>query len=343
MTTTPDAVGAVLCAGFGTRLSPLTETLPKPLIPFLNTPLVTYGLDHLASAGIKRVGVNLHHLPDAIPPVVDRLAVTMGLDVVYAREWEILGTAGGIRGIWHALGEPDATLVVLNGDSVMDIDLGDCLKKHRAKGRRASLVVRVKDESQPGKVWVDEESLELRGLRDMRHPEATGDLREFDYTGVGLYEPSLLREIPVEKGCVVGDVLGPLMESGEGFGAVIHEGFWAALDNPTLYFQTTRQVLDDPELFAQVPLPAPLDEGLFVFNQDGIHDKAKLAGPLLTGAHVSIERGARVGPYAVLDGVEVSEGARVKDAILYGMGRVEGEWERCIAVAGKVLPIPEDA
>src|SRR5690554_974892 len=94
-----DVIGGVLCAGLGTRLRPLTDVLPKPLIPFLNTPLVAYALNHLAAAGITRVGLNLHHLPDTIPFLVDRLALQFGQVPTYVREWEILGTAGGVRGI----------------------------------------------------------------------------------------------------------------------------------------------------------------------------------------------------------------------------------------------------
>ena len=89
--------GAVLCAGYGTRMAPITDILPKPLIPFLNTPTITYSINHLARAGVTRVCCNLHHLADSIPPVVDRLGAAMGVEMVYAREWEILGTAGGVE------------------------------------------------------------------------------------------------------------------------------------------------------------------------------------------------------------------------------------------------------
>ena len=116
-------LGGILCAGYGTRLSPLTDTIPKPLLPFLNTPIVAYAMERLASAGVDRFAVNLHHLADSIPPVVDKLAGQFQMKPVYAREWEILGSGGGLRGLWSALGEPsECTLVVLNGDSVMDAE-----------------------------------------------------------------------------------------------------------------------------------------------------------------------------------------------------------------------------
>jgi mannose-1-phosphate guanylyltransferase len=348
MTETKEIVGAVLCAGFGTRLRPLTDVLPKPLLPFLNTPIVTYALDHLAQAQISDVAINLHHLADTIPPVVDRIGAQFGLEPVYSREWDILGTAGGIRGMWQALGEPDATMVVLNGDSIMNIDLERHLEAHRQSGARATIVVRPKADAQPGRVWLDGAG-RLCGLRDMRHPSVGGegsgdetnesDLVEHDFTGVHIVEPELIEEIPLKKGCMVGDVYGPLMQEGEAFNASVHDGFWAALDNPKLFVDTTCEVLENPALFEQAPLPEPLSEGLFIYKPDDVDDDAKCAKPVLMGLGTTVEKDAKIGPNAVIDGVDVAEGSVVRNAVVYGMGEVDGEWRDCIAVAGKVAKI----
>ena len=329
--------GAVLCAGFGSRLRPLTEAIPKPLLPFLNTPIVTYALSHLAQAGVGRVVLNLHHLADAIPPVVDRLATSFGLSPVYAREWEILGTAGGIRGMWQALGEPEGTLVVLNGDSVMDLDLTEHLARHRASGDDVTLVVRPKADDQPGRVWLDGER--LAGIREYRHPQVGARLVEHDFTGVHIVETSVLADLPSGFGDIVDELYGPLLQRGGAIGVSLHEGFWAALDNPRLFLETTARVLADPSAFAQSPLPEPLSQGLYVFRQQGISDRAQFRAPVFTGMHVEIGAGAHVGPHVVLDGVEVAPNAVVENAVLYGMGRIEGEWRDCIAVAGRVAQL----
>jgi|SRR5690554_440888 len=328
-------VGAVLCAGFGTRLRPLTETIPKPLLPFLNTPIITYALEHLARGGVERVALNLHHLADSIPPVVDLIAEQFGLRPVYSREWAILGTAGGVRGMWQALGEPDATLVVLNGDSILNLDLAAHLKAHRKSGRRATLVVRPRADDQPGRVWLDAEQ-NLRGLRDMRHPEAGDELREYDFTGVHLIEPELLAEIPTQMGCMVGDIYGPLMQAGEQFNVSVMEGFWAALDTPELFLETTRRVLEEPWIFEQAPLPDPETKGQFIYNRDQIDAKAHCTSPVLLGLYAHARAGAQIGPNAVIDGCELQPGASVQNAVLYGMGSIDGEWKDCVAVAGKV-------
>lgn len=332
-----EAVGGVLCAGYGSRMAPITDVIPKPLIPFLNTPFLAYTLDHLRAMGVQNIAINLHHLAELVPPVADPLCRVMGLTVRYAREWEILGTAGGARGIWQALGEPSKTLVLMNGDSIMNIDLARHFEAHKASGARATMVLRPREKDQPGKVWVKDG--QLLGLRDFRHPAAEDGMEEYDFTGVYFLEPELLAEIPLEKGCMVGDILGPRLSDGEAIHGSINHDFWAALDTPELYFSTTCRVLENREIFRQVPLPNPLGDGLFVFHEAGVDGKAKLAGPLLTGAHVKVSAGAYIGPHVVLDGVEVSTGAKVRNAVLYGMGAVEGEWENCLAIAGKVVTL----
>jgi len=330
-------VAGVLCAGFGTRMAPITKVLPKPLIPFLNTPLITYALNHIARAGISRVGVNLHHLADAIPPVVDRLGAAFGIEPVYAREWEILGTAGGIRGIYDALGAPDATLVVLNGDSVMNLDLASIVAQHKQSGALATMVVRPRDVAQPGRVFLDAAGA-LTGIREWRKRGAVPDahLIEHDFIGVHLIEPELLRTIPLEKGDILADAYIPAMESGGVVRAHVMDGFWAAIDNPTLYLDTQRRCLEDPELFHQAPLPEPLQEGVYVYLPDGIDDKAQLATPLFTGVNVDAAAGSRLGPNVVIDGAEIASGTVIRNAAVFGMGRIEGEWTDCLAIAGEV-------
>ncbi|AWV89853.1 nucleotidyltransferase family protein [Bradymonas sediminis] len=328
-------VGAVLCAGFGTRLRPLTEAIPKPLLPFLNTPIVTYALEHLSRAGVERVALNLHHLADSVPPVVDLIAKQFALLPVYSREWEILGTAGGVRGMWRALGEPDATMVVLNGDSIINMDLAKHLEAHRKSGRRATMIVRPRADDQPGKVWLDGEH-HLRGLRDMRHPDASEDLKEYDFTGVHILEPEFIAEIPFEMGCMVGDVYGPLMEAGEEINTSVMEGFWAALDTPELFLETTRRVLEEPGLFAQAPLPEGDSAGRFIYKPEQLDPKVECEGPVLLGLYAKAQAGAKIGGNSVIDGCELGANASVQNAVLYGMGPIEGEWKDCIAVAGKV-------
>ncbi len=333
--------GGVLCAGLGTRMAPLTHVLPKPLLPFLNTPLITYAMADLMRAGVSRVAMNLHHLADAIPPVVDRLAPLFQLSPVYAREWELMGTAGGARGLLRALGEPaGATLILTNGDSVMDVDLGAHADAHVASGRAITMLTRPKQPGQPGRVFVDAAG-QLQGIRHYRRPHAPPDsaLIEVEFTGVHFIQTDTLRALELECGDLIDELHGPMLLRDEAIGVATLDGFWAALDNPGLLIDAQRRVLSEPGLLALAPMPAPLAPGLFILNQPGVHDKAQLAGPVFLGQHVTIGAGAKIGPNVVLDGVEVAPGAVLKDCMLYGMGTIEGEWRDCLGVAGQVSAV----
>ena len=334
--------GAILCAGLGSRMLPFTEVLPKPLLPFLNTPLVTYALHHLASASIQRLGCNLCHLADTIPPVVDPLAALFGLSAVYAREWERLGTAGGVRGIFEALGEPkDALLVVLNGDSVMNLDLNDVLAHHRASGARATWVVRPRAPEQPGSVFLDQAQAQIARVRhhQARHePEARA--HEQDFVGVHVIETSLIAErLELKQGDIITELYGPMLEAGERINAYVTRDFWAALDTPELLMDATRRCLDDPGLFAQNPAAAIAQNGLAIAHDGRIDDAAQFRAPVFLGAEVAVAAHAKLGPYAVLDGVTLAAHTEVSHAVLYGMGPVEGTWRDCLAICGKVKAI----
>ena len=120
-------MGAILAAGYGTRLRPLTHHLPKPLVPVAGRPLLAYGLDALARLGIETVGINAFHLADAVAAGLAHRPEKLHV----VREETLQGTGGGIRGIARAL--PEGTLVVINGDALFDFDLAPLIERHRKR------------------------------------------------------------------------------------------------------------------------------------------------------------------------------------------------------------------
>jgi len=285
----------------------------------------------------------LHHLPEAIPPIADQLCQQYGLESTYAREWDILGTAGGIRGIWRALGEPDAPLVVTNGDSVMNIALENHLEAHREAGAAVSLVVRPRADDQPGKVWLDEKTGTLQRIRDFEAPAAppAEQLGEYDFTGLHILEPSVLSDVPLERGDIVDEVYGPMLEQGTSIRSSIQNDFWAALDNPELLMATTRRVLDEPELFDQAPLAGEVREDVYAADPEVLEGENEIEPPVFVGENVEVADDASVGPYAVLDGVSIGEEAEVEHAILYGSGDIERTRRNCVGVADRVAQIEQ--
>ena len=127
----------IMAGGRGTRLSPLTRRIPKPMVPLLDRPVMEYMVDLLHRSGIREVGVTLGHLPDAIRMYFgdgSRFLVRM----TYAIEKNALGTAGGVKNLQDFLNEP---FVVVSGDGVTDFDLREAMKVHKDNGALVTIVL----------------------------------------------------------------------------------------------------------------------------------------------------------------------------------------------------------
>src|SRR5260370_6795935 len=131
--------GMILCAGRGTRLRPLTDPGPKAATPFLGQRLLRYGVAALKRAGVSALGVNTHHLAEAMEAVASAECARAGLRLEVSREPTIQGTAGGIRGMRRFL--QDDHFLVLNGDVLFPIELKGLVQSHRQSGALATMVL----------------------------------------------------------------------------------------------------------------------------------------------------------------------------------------------------------
>ena len=129
----------ILAAGLGTRLRPLTNTIPKPLLPIAGTPLIVWNLLLLKRHGFHDVVINLHHLGPMIEQAFGN-GSRYGLRIIYSHEPVILGTGGGLKQAEpHFSGE---SVLVLNGDTLVELDLGALCAFHQQRDAVATLVLR---------------------------------------------------------------------------------------------------------------------------------------------------------------------------------------------------------
>ncbi len=190
-----DAVGGnlralVLAAGYGTRLAPVTDHLPKPLLPVGGEPLLDSIITRLLAAGIARVAVNSHHLGDMVGTHL--AAHPRAEQLVHFPETEILGTGGALdnaRGFLAA----DSRFLVYNGDVLCDVDLGELVAAHTASGALATLLL---------VDWPAVNSVTLGVDGAVRHIGGTGDRpaaiagdRQLTYAGIAVFERALLDDI----------------------------------------------------------------------------------------------------------------------------------------------------
>lgn len=262
--------GIILCAGLGTRLRPLTETVPKPAVPFMGRAIAAYALQALLDAGIDKLAINVHHLPDRMEQSLREAAETLGFlgDIgVYREHGEILGTAGGARAAASIL-PPAEHYVIYHGDVICGAKLETALQAHRAKGAKLTMIVakRPKD-CTLGRIGVDDagEIIQIRDWTRKDHLKAfetTPDLGQpYLFTGIHIVEAALLERIP-KRGyaCLVTDIYREMLAQGEAIHAHETDAYFADLGTPDEYHAAQALLSENPEKLRGVPkqIPRPL-------------------------------------------------------------------------------------
>jgi len=296
----------VLGAGLGTRLRPLTDQLPKPLIPVFHRPLIEFAFDHLIDAGVRSFVVNTHHLPGAYGRAFPE-ARHAGAPIRFRQESpERLETAGGIANVRDLLGNEG--FLVYNGDILTDLPLERLLSAHRAAGNLVTLALRSTGPALH--VALDRDS---GRIADIHNRLGSGRTDGCLFTGVYVCEPEFHDWLTPGRVESVIPVFLRMIQAGAPLGGVvIDEGRWWDLGSREAYLDAHR------ELHATGVGPA-------------LHPLARIAdGAVLRGLNV-IGPGAEVGAGAVLEdcllwpGARVEPGARLAGCIVRSGVTVTGE------------------
>ena len=179
----------IFAAGLGTRLRPLTDTLPKCLVPVNGRPMIDYPLMLLRHYGIPEIVVNVHHHAEKVEEHLGD-GSRFGVDIVYSREPVLLDTGGGLLGA-RAFLDKD-TFVIINSDVLIDLRLDEVLHFHREQEAAVTLVLRKDPLAEAyGAIWTDAEGR----IRKLLQHDAPGDgsdaLEQYMFTGVHVVEPRI--------------------------------------------------------------------------------------------------------------------------------------------------------
>jgi len=286
----------VLGAGIGERLRPLTEQLPKPLVPVFHRPLITYAFDHLILAGVSSLVVNTHHIPDAYARAFPD-QTHHGVPVRFRNESPVrLETAGGIANVRDLLGnEP---FLVYNGDILTDLPLEPLIHTHRENGNLVTLALRSHGPSLH--IAFDRES---GCVTDIRDKLGTGDEGKYLFTGIYACDPAIHDWItPGKVESVIPIFLNMIREGAKIGGVVIDEGSWWDLGSRTAYL-AAHAALNG--MYAPAIDPAAK-----------IEKGAVLRGINVVGAESVIESGAQLEDTIVWPGGRVVRGAVLKRCIV---------------------------
>lgn len=226
----------ILAAGFGTRLKPLTDVTPKPLLPVAGTPMIVWNLLLLKRHGVQEVVINLHHLGAKIRQALGDGA-QFGMKITYSHEPVILGTGGGIKQAEpYFKGEP---VLILNGDTLFELDLSALMTFHREQEAAATLVLRRDSEAARwGLVEVTEQAEVMRITGRGRAAAAAVDERMF--AGIHILHPRLLDFLPAGKESSIIDAYVQGIQRGERIMGYDFNGYWSDVGTPERYAQVER-------------------------------------------------------------------------------------------------------
>ena len=296
----------LLAAGYGRRFQPVTETVPKPLFPFLNVPLVRQHLALLARQGILEAGVNLHHLGEKIESELRDGAPDLP-KVRFFPEPEILGTAGALRNAAGWLSGGDFLLV--NTDTVIHPDVHGLAERHRSTGRAATLLV-VENRNPDRYTPLQAEGDRITGF-------GGAATRPLLYTGVCVMSPRLLPRIAPGERALVADLWEPVLrENLDEIGWLLHPGPFADLGRPSDFLRASLEALDRGG-----PFPAgggQFDEDRRVLSLVAGHDFEASRSVI---GEAAVGKGAHVSGSVVWKDVEIGAGARIRGCLAAG-GRV---------------------
>lgn len=222
----------VMAGGFGTRLRPFTETVPKPMLPVGGQPLMELTINHLRQAGIRKVNVTTHYLANVITDHFGDGA-DFGVRLNYVQEDTPLGTAGALS----LLEGGDDPLLIINGDIVTDLDYRAMLDFHRQHGAMLTVAIFPYEFQIPYGV-IDHQGADITGIREKP------SLRHFVNAGIYLVEPQVRTHIPTNTAFSMTDLIALLLERGDRVvGFPIHE-YWVDIGQHTDY-QRVQQDLEE--------------------------------------------------------------------------------------------------
>ncbi len=286
----------ILAAGFGTRLRPLTDELPKPLVPVGDRAAVAHIADRLAKAGIAEAVLNTHHLAEAFTP---RRIAALPLRLRVIHEPSILGTAGGVANAAPLLG--DGEVILWNGDILADVDIAALLEIHRAARAPATMVIAPRPHGE-GTVGVDPTGAIVRLRGELFGDEVSGG----DFLGIYAIGPALRARLPRE-GCLIGDGCLPALRAGQRIASFPVTTAWDDIGSIASYLRANRRWL------GRVGQGNHVGEGAVIAAGVTIEDSVIGAGAELRGH--GVVRGAVIWPGARAE-------APLEDAVVTTTGLV---------------------
>jgi mannose-1-phosphate guanylyltransferase len=316
----------ILVGGEGTRLRPLTSTVPKPVVPLVDRPFIAYMLEWLHAHGVDDVVMSCGFLATAVRNVLGD-GSQYGLRLRFIEEPEPRGTAGALK---YAADLLDERFLMLNGDVLTDIDLTAQVAQHEATGAHATLaLVAVDDPTAYGLVRCGEDHAVIEFVEK---PSADQIDTKLISAGAYVLERAVLDRIPPDRNVSIEREVWPQLV-GDGLYGFAADAYWLDIGTPERYLQATFDILEGNVATGVSELLGPN----YLSVGERVEAKGRIVPPALVDRGCTIGEGAHVGSLVVLgEGVSVGEGTAIERSVVLNGAEVGARCllRDCIVAAG---------
>jgi len=315
----------ILVGGFGTRLRPLTLTLPKPLVPFANKPMIMHQIENLAKAGVTDVVLAVNYRPEIMQATMKEFEEKLGVRITFSQESEPLGTAGPLALARNILAKDNEPFFVLNSDIICDFPFTEMAAFHKKHGGEGTiLVTKVEDPTKYGVIVCKPGASQIE--RFVEKP--TEFVSDRINAGIYMFNPKILDRIEPKPTSIEKEVFPFMAKDGE-LHAIDLKGYWMDVGQPKdyliglgLYLNSLSQ--KEPKTLAS----SEAIKGNVLIDPTAKIGKNCLIGPDVTiGAGVVVEDGVRISKAAILENAHIKSHAFLSNTII-GWRATVGNWTR---------------
>ncbi len=303
----------IMAGGFGTRIQPLTSSIPKPMLPVVNIPMMEHIVRKLAGIGITDFVFLLYFKADVIKSYF-KDGKKWGIKINYVQPDDDYGTAGAVKKAENFL---DERFIVVSGDVVTDFDFREIVGFHELKQSRLTITLTsVEDPLQFGIVITDKDGKVIRFLEKPGWGEVFTDTVN---TGIYVIEPEILRHIPPNQPFDFSKDLFPLlMRKGVEIYGFKAKGYWKDVGNPDSYREVHSDILDSK-------VKIEIDGDIYEFGEAvayvqgsvEISESAKIKGVVVLGDGVKIEAGAEVENSVIGAKTQIGSRSKVSNCVIW--------------------------
>lgn len=321
----------IMAGGEGSRLRPLTCNRPKPMVPILNKPMMSYIVELLKKNNITDIAVTLQYMPENIRDYFGN-GWEMGVNMRYFVEETPLGTAGSVKNAESFL---DDTFIVISGDALTDFDISRAIEYHREKGALATLVLTRVDTPLEYGVVITEPGGKIKQF--LEKPSWGEVFSDTVNTGIYILEPEALEYIKKDQTFDFSKDLFPLLlKEGRPVYGVVLEGYWCDIGNLQQYLQSHIDVLSGR---VNINIPGKeIAEKVYAGEGAEIDQPCIIRGPVFIGDNCKVQGQARIDSFTVLgDNCFVGDRATIKRSVIWSGGYIgQGAALRGAVLASRV-------